>query len=84
MAEAEFLFTTKLHEKLKEVIIGSVFVRVVYGDKLYIKIESLGGIVFSLYIEDFSPKIRNGLTTDDVAHEVVSKYKKYVLNKFFN
>lgn len=80
MKDYENLFSTALHQKLKEKIIGKIFIKVNRQDQLYISITRHDGIDYELYIENFSNKFLNGWTTDYAAYEVFEDYKKYINN----
>lgn len=82
MADYEYLFANILHAKLKEKIIGKIFVAVTRENALLVKIESFGGLSFSTTIENFSDKILNGYSTEYATYEIVGQYKKFVINKF--
>lgn len=80
--EYEWLFTTSLHMKLKERLVGKVFTRV-YNDELYVEINTYGNLTFVMYIDDFANKVQEGWTTDEAVEEIVKKYKRYIINRFF-
>ena len=52
----KYLFSTILHSKLKEKIIGKIFTRVMYNDTLLINIMSYDNIEFVMEINNFSEK----------------------------
>jgi len=72
-----------VHQKLKEHIIGGIFVRVTYNDELYVRIESYNDLKFEIRFSDMANKIRNGYTSDYAVYEIVKEYKKYVLERYF-
>ena len=78
------LFAINLHGKLKEKIIGKIFVVVNQWDKLVIEIESFGGIEYRIVYDNFSSRILNGWTSDYAVYEIVREYKKFINQKFFN
>lgn len=83
MFDYEYLFAmTLLHAKLKEKIVGRIFVTVTQDDELYVKIESFGGLTFNWKIEDFSIRIRNGYSSDYAAYEVIQQYKRYIIKTY--
>lgn len=82
MMDYEYLFATTLHAKLKEKIIGKIYVAVTRENALLVKIESFGGLSYSTAIDNFSDKILNGYSTDYAAYEIVNQYRKFVTNKF--
>lgn len=83
MTDYEYLFSTMLHEKLKEKIQGGIFVKVNENDSLIVKIERRDGNNFNMSFTDFSNRFLNGLTTDYVAYEVTKKYRSFIMKQFF-
>ena len=83
LEELKYVFAVALHQKLKQRIAGRIFVKVIYGDRLYIKIESYGGLVYESYVDNFTEKALNGLNSEYVAYEIANEFKKVVLNKYF-
>ena len=82
MNEYEYVFCKTLHEKLKAKIKGGINAYIT-DDTLEIKIIRYGDIIFKMRICNISEKILNGYSTDLVVHEVVKKYKRFVLNGHF-
>lgn len=80
--DIRWLFSTVVHAKLKQRIKGKIFCRV-YGDTLKITIESIGGVSYTMEIDDFAEKVINGYTADYAAHEVVNGFKKHLQETFF-
>ena len=83
MKDYEYLFTRTLHQKLKEKIIGKIFVTVNHDDELRVEIESFGDFTFRTKLDNFSDRILNGLTTDYVAYDIVKQYKSFIAKKYF-
>lgn len=83
MTDYEYLFTTTLHQKLREKIVGKIFVKVTRNDELFAKIESYGGLEYRFYRSNFSESLLNGYTTDFAAYEVVTEFKRFIMNKYF-
>ena len=83
MRDYEYLFAKTLHQKLKEKIIGRIFVKVNNNDELYVEIESFGDFTFRTSIDNFSDRILNGLSTDYVVYDIVKQYKSFVMKKYF-
>ena len=83
MLDYEYLFSTALHTKLKELIQGGIFVKVTWDDILIVKIKRQDGNNFEYSFENFSKRILNGFTTDYAAYEVESEYRRFVLKQFF-
>ena len=79
----KYLFETNLHARLKQNIIGKIFVKVNKNDSLIISIKSSGGIKFETSITNFSDRILNGYSTEYAAYEVKKKYKEYITKRFF-
>ena len=79
----EYIFATNLHQKLKEKIVGAVFVKVTRNDELFINIKSYGGIDYKAFISNFSDKLLNGWTTDYAMYEIVKEYRAFVLKRYF-
>lgn len=79
----KYLFERALHEKLREGIVGKIFVKVKQNDNLIIKIESDGGIKFDMSITNFSDRIVNGYSTEYAAYEVKKRYKAFIMQRFF-
>ena len=85
MTDYGYLFTTSLHTKLKEKITGKIFVIVTKEeDALFVRIESYGDITYKYYLDNFSDRILNGLSSDYVAYEVVKDFKGFILSKYLH
>lgn len=83
MMDYEYLFSMNLRQKLRERVIGKIYCKVNEENELYIKIESLGDLKFSMTINNFSERILNGYSTEYAVYEVMSKYEKFVHNRYF-
>ena len=83
MMDYEYLFSMNLHQKLRERVIGKVYCKVNEENELYIKIESFGNLKFSMAIDNFSERILNGYSTEYAVYEIMSKYEKFVHNRYF-
>lgn len=81
MADYEYIFSTLLHKKLKEKIVGHIYVAV-RNDILITEIDTIGGIKIDISINDFANKLVNGYSTDYVAYEIAKEYKKKILSKY--
>lgn len=77
--ELEFLYSRTLHQKLKERIRGSVFTRI-EGDDLKIRIETSDYWFETSYI-NIGERIIRGLSTQQIADEVLEKYKKFLVHR---
>lgn len=83
MMDYEYLFSMNLHQKLRERVIGKVYCKVNEENELYIKIESLGDLKFSMTIDNFSERILNGYSTEYAVYEIMSEYERFVYNRYF-
>lgn len=82
MRDYEYLFATILQQRLKEKIIGKVFVRI-SNDALYIKVERWEeGVMYEQTVDDIATKIRNGLTIEYIAYEILREYKTSLLKRY--
>ena len=75
MADYEYIFSTLLHKKLKEKIVGHIYVAV-RNDILITEIK------IDISINDFANKLVNGYSTDYAAYEIAKEYKKKILSKY--
>ena len=83
MRDYENLYATALHQKLKEKIIGKVYVKITTKDVLHIDITSKGDIKFNMDFDGFSKMFINGWSTDRAADEVYRAYKEFIFKTFF-
>lgn len=83
MADYEYLIAMNLHAKLKEKIVGKIYVTVSY-DKLYVRIDSFENLTWDLSIPNFSQMVLNGFSTERIAEDIATKFKKYVIKKTVN
>ena len=81
MMEHEYIFATVLQKKLKPVIKGKIYVAIIPGDELVVKIQLDDEEPFRLFIPNVTQKILYGWSTDDAVRAVVSNYKKYLFEK---
>lgn len=82
MCDFEYLFSTELHRKLKEKIIGGIWVKV-YHNELHVKITGHDGIEYEFVRENFNKRILNGYSSDYVVYEIVKEYKAFILDNYF-
>ena len=82
MTDYGYVFSTNLHAKLKEKVVGKAFVRLTYNDELYIRIESFGNIRYETRFVKFSEQLVNGVSTDYIAYQVIEEYKKNIIKKY--
>ena len=80
MADYEYLIAMNLHAKLKEKIVGKIYVTV-SDDKLYVKIDSFENLTWDLSIPNFSQIVLNGFSTERIAEDIAIKFKRYVIKK---
>lgn len=83
MVNYEYLFTTTLHQKLKEIIKGKVFCAI-KEDHLYVSIETkeIGKYEYTINSSFADDLIRGQISTDNVAEVVVREYRSYVIRQF--
>lgn len=74
------LFASKVQSKLKEKIIGNIFVTVTKEDALHIQITRDGrDTQIQTYINNLSEKMLNGYSTDYAVYEIMKQYKEHVM-----
>lgn len=84
MTDYGYEFSKILHGKLKTKIYAGIHVKSIPDDKLEIVIARTSeNLVFTMYIDNFSDKIVHGYTTDYAVYEILAKYERFVLNKYF-
>lgn len=84
MLEYEYLFSIELQRKLREKIVGNIFVKVVPDNKLVVSIRlEYENINFVWTKEDFSTSIIHGYCTEYACYEILSSYKRFITHKFF-
>lgn len=76
------LFAMNLHGKLKEKIVGHIFVVVNQWDKLVVEIE-MEGLKYRVVYDDFSNRILHGWTSDYAVYEIMQGYRTFIRKKFF-
>lgn len=81
MDSYRYIFSTVLHSKLKEKIIGKIFTRITNDDTLFISIINCDDNEFVMEFNNISEKILHGWSTDYAVYEVVNKYQKYITNR---
>lgn len=81
MRDYEYLFSTNLHAKLKERIIGKIFCKVDEDDRLCVSIDN--NFRYHWVDSDFSEKLIYGYSVDDVARAVIADYRKFVSIHYF-
>ena len=80
--DLKYLHASTLQQKLKEVVYGKVFVKVI-DDVLVIRIECYHDINFKTTIENFSDKVLNGYATDQACCEVSKQYRTFINKTYF-
>lgn len=80
MVDRKNLFASGLCAKLKEKIFGKITVSTTKYDTLIVGIETFGGLVYSVQIENLADKILNGYSIEDATDDIVEKYKKFVVS----
>lgn len=82
MADVEYLFSCAIHEKLKAKIKGKIWVKI-FKNELHIRITGIDNSIYVYVLENINEKIVNGLSSDYVLYTVISKYRKFVTEKYF-
>ena len=83
MQDYEYLFSMNLHAKLKEKIMGAIYVKVTEDDRLVVRIDRRDCNNFEMSFGDFSNRVLHSFTTELAAYEVMKKYREFVLKQFF-
>lgn len=79
MTEYESLFALNLQQKLKMQIIGKIYVKITKNDEILVKIENENeGIEFKTFSGNFAERMRNGLSSDYAAYEILQQYRSYI------
>lgn len=76
-----YIFSSKLHEQLKEKVHGGIFCKVI-DDTLKVKIIH-DGYEFTKYFNNFSEKISNDWTVTHAMFDVMKSYKKFINSRYF-
>ena len=82
MVDYEYLFAKTVHDKLWEHVHGKIFAAV-KDDELYVKIQNRTGLIFETTFGNFACNFINGMSTEDVVYEVMSRYRKFVMKEYF-
>lgn len=80
--EYEMLFADLLHEKLKDEIIGKVYVKI-ENDRIYVHIECYHDVDFEMYIDNFAMKLLHGYTVSYAVYEITNAYKRALFKQYF-
>ena len=83
MVDYEYLIAMNLHAKLKEKVVGKIYVTV-RDDKLYVRIDSFENLTWDLSIPNFSQMVLKGFSIECIADDIANKFKKYVIKKTVN
>ena len=86
MLDYEYLFSTSLHNKLKQKIIGGINVYITEYDELCVKIIRSKDLGFDFtYLSDgsFSNMLLKGYSVDEACNDVINSYRKWILWKCF-
>lgn len=84
MTDYGYVFSKALHERLKEKVRAGIFVRSTIDDNLEITIVRSGeDLKFQMTINGLSDKMLHGYSADYAAHEILEKYKRFIINKYF-
>ncbi len=84
MTDYGYVFSKTLHQKLKEKIYAGVHVKSTDDDKLEIIIaRDSEGLLFKMEVDNFSDRLLHGYSTDYAVYEVLTRYRKFILNRYF-
>lgn len=83
MKDYEYLFVTLLHQKLKDQIVGRVYVTITPKNELFVEIISFGDLKWNMYFGRFSERILNGWSTDYAAYEIIKEFKGFIMSRYF-
>ena len=83
MLDYEFIFSTELHNRLKDKVKGKVWVKA-YNDELHVKVETREcGDEYEFVVCDLSTKVLNGLNVNYIAYLVLKDYHDFINSIFF-
>lgn len=83
MKDYEYELSLALQKKLKKVIKGRIFVNV-FHDTLIVQIKNPRNYEWEYRLEEFSNNMITGaFSTDEVAKEVITTYKRNMISKLF-
>lgn len=84
MPEFQYLFCIGLQKKLREKIIGNIYVKVNPNDDLIVDIRlDYENIDYRWKRIDISNAILRGYNSDDAVWEIYKSYKAYIRHRFF-
>lgn len=84
MTDYGYVFSKALHERLKDKIHAGVYVRSTIEDSLEIMIvRNNEDLKFQTTINNLSDKMLHGYSADYAAHEILEKFKRFILNRYF-
>lgn len=78
----EKIFVINLGKKLAEQIYGKIEVSIVY-DQLHVHIQCWNDMDCVIKLDNFAERIVNGWSTDYAAYEVLERYRKIVMKRYF-
>lgn len=77
----ENVFAMALQQKLKNKIVGKIFVKCTSTDALYIQITAADGLEYVTHLTNFTDRVLNGLSAEYAAYEVFGDYKKFIMEQ---
>lgn len=77
----ETVFTIALQQKLKNKIVGKIFVRYVSTDSIYVQITTEDGLDYKTHLNNFTERVLNGWSAEYAAYEIFSEYKKFIMEQ---
>lgn len=81
MVDYEQLFAMELRKRLKNQIVGRIYVEVNRRDQLFVKIVRDDNMdKFELHLDNFSERMLNGWSTAYASYEVIQKYREFIMD----
>ena len=81
MVDYEQLFAMELQKRLKNQIVGRIYVEVNRHDQLFVKIVRDDDMdKFELHLDNFSERMLNGWSTAYASYEVIQKYREFIMD----
>lgn len=82
LRDYEYEFIMALYGKLREKINSDILVKVLNGDVLFIRLRYDEHDWYMTY-PNLSQRIFDGWSTDECSNDIVNKYRKEVLRRYF-
>lgn len=85
MCECEIIFCNSLHDRLKEKIIGKIWVGVNEDDRLFVDItqREINTTTHIISGKTFSELIVKGYSVEDACNDITKQYRRIILSHSF-